>query len=157
MKIEIDLPDELAEIVDDFKIIAGRVLRENETLTADEIANLEEKGKYDVAVAVLVRAGLDHFRDKIMARISPTDIIQELSRKEMGEANKPLKPRSAAMVIGPGGVEISGDLPQPLRELLESVGQTMQENLLDLVSGDNECDCENCRARRFQPEKGRPS
>lgn len=160
MKVELDIADPIVELMQAFKQIADKVIDKDDVeehgIDIDDLNNPE---KLDGIANVLLYAGLKHFKDQIEKQVNPITILEKFLEEKLGLSKSDTDDNDESpigigrMVIGSDGVELSGDLPEGLREALMGVGESLRDAMG--ADGKDDCDCPNCQFRRAHSPKGK--
>ena len=161
MKKELDLMPSIIELMQQFKEIASSDINEDDAKEYGfDLEALKDPDDLGVVANILLLAGLEHFKEKFEERMSPMNRLKKTLEELMcdDEPDNGTAVGIGHMTISPNGVEISDDVPDTLREVLERVGESIRDGLSDVMgeTGHNECDCPSCQFRRaHQPTKGK--
>lgn len=161
MKVELDISDPIVELMQAFKQVASNVIdKEDAKEYGFDLEALKDPDDLGVVANILLLAGLEHFKEKFEERMSPMNRLKKTLEELMcdDEPDNGTAVGIGHMTISPNGVEISDDVPDTLREVLERVGESIRDGLSDVMgeTGRDECDCPSCQFRRaHHPTKGK--
>lgn len=146
MKIELDIPDELLEKVEIFK---EETIKAVSNPLALSLGFTPDKMDLEAVLNVLLVAGLESFKPKTRPfEGSPSTLM-------IDDTDKPSGVTVGMMAIDRDGkVVVDGDMPEAIREQLQSLGREFQNAIM---SSSEECDCPKCQMRRAHVAKGKMS